>query len=127
MSKSRTKKTIKAARLAALNAGNSELGVGDSPTFLPSIELRFSESLLPPSDVRPSVRASQITADWFFCGLKNLKLVPKKGIDKGRALRHMATIIESWEPAHEVKTAAVARLFDLWFEDFTWERLKEEA
>lgn len=127
MSKSRTKKTIKAAKLAALSAGNSELGVGNSPTFLPSIELNFSESLLPPGDILPSARASKITSDWFFYGLKNLKLVPKKGIDKDRALRHMATIIESWEPAREVKTAAVARLFDLWFEDFTWERLKEEV
>jgi hypothetical protein len=60
--------------------------------------------------------------DWFFSGLKNMKATPKDGIDINKALRHIKTIMESWEPKHEHKGAAVAYLMSLWFEEITYDK-----
>jgi hypothetical protein len=62
--------------------------------------------------------------DWFFSGVKNLKMVPKAGVDAPKAMRHIKTILGSFEPQHEHKEAAVAFLLSEWFEDATWERAK---
>jgi hypothetical protein len=68
----------------------------------------------------------QFQSDWFYRGLKSTAgLKPKDGIDKAKALRHLATIQRSYEPKHEDKEAAVAYLASLWFEsDSTWECVK---
>jgi len=62
--------------------------------------------------------------DCFYSGVKNLDLIPKDGIDPGRAWRHIRCIMGSYEPKHEHKEAACAYLMSLWFEDATWERAK---
>lgn len=59
--------------------------------------------------------------DWFYCGVSNLELTAKEGIDKTKALRHIKTIMGSFSPAHEDKEAAVAYLLDHWFEPGKWE------
>lgn len=63
--------------------------------------------------------------DWFYCGLSKLEVKPKPGIDKDVALIHIQTIMRSFEPKHEHKTAACAFLMSEWFEDATWERKKK--
>lgn len=71
--------------------------------------------------------SNQLFNDWFCCGIKSADgLVPKEGIDKRKALRHIKTIMGSFEPKHEHKEAAVAFLFDKWFdgEQSKWERAK---
>lgn len=55
--------------------------------------------------------------DWFFRGIKGVKLIPKDGIDPNQALRHLKAIQGSFEPSHEHKEAAVAYLASLWFEE----------
>ncbi len=54
--------------------------------------------------------------DWFYRGLTKLELTPKEGINEEMALRHIRTIMGSFEPKHEHKEEAVAYLLDLWFE-----------
>lgn len=56
---------------------------------------------------------------WFFKGLKGASFEPREGIDPAKALRHLRTIIGSFEPKHEHKEAAVAYLASLWFTDWT--------
>jgi hypothetical protein len=69
---------------------------------------------------------NKLFSDWFFCGLNNLQLTPKAGIDKAQALRHIRTIMGSFEPGHNEKEAMCAFLFSEWFEDATWEPRKRE-
>jgi hypothetical protein len=56
-----------------------------------------------------------IVSTLFFRGGK-LKLKPRKGVDEAKAMRHIKCVLGSFEPSHEHKTAAVAWLFDQWFE-----------
>jgi hypothetical protein len=60
---------------------------------------------------------NRIFSDWFYNGLQKPRFVPHKGIDQVRALRHIQTIMGSWEPQHEDKESAVAYLLSLWFKD----------
>jgi hypothetical protein len=63
---------------------------------------------------------NKLQSRWFFTGLpKETVWVPKEGIDKDVALRHLKTIQGSFEPKHEHKEAAVAYLMSLWFESVT--------
>jgi hypothetical protein len=68
---------------------------------------------------------NRFVSDWFFCGLKDLKVTPKAGIDQGKALRHIKAIMASWEPQHEHKEAGCAYLASLWFEDVQYNLAKE--
>lgn len=84
--------------------------------------------LMPPYDAIPDefrgwrgTKWNDLFSDWFYTGLTELDLKPKPGIDKEQALRHIKTVMGSWEPKHEHKEAAVAYLLSLWFEDdSTW-------
>ncbi len=67
----------------------------------------------------------KLASDWFFSGVKNMKLVPKEGINTTKALTHIYTIQSSWTPGHNHKSAAVAYLLELWFESGTWEKIKD--
>lgn len=61
---------------------------------------------------------NRLTSKWFYDGLpEDTEFVPNKGIDAELAYRHIRTIIGSWTPKHEHKTAAVAYLMSLWFKD----------
>ena len=54
---------------------------------------------------------------WFFEGLKPEEVPDGKvGIERHKAIRHLAAIQRSYEPKHEHKRAAVAYLASLWFE-----------
>jgi len=67
----------------------------------------------------------QIVDDWFFGGIQHIVATPKVGVDKGIALRHIKTILGSYEPSHEHKTAGVAWLLSLWFDVFEYQKVKK--
>lgn len=66
--------------------------------------------------------SNQLFADWFYSGLTKLELVPREGIDKDKALRHIRAIMRSFEPKHEHKEATCSYLLDKWFESGKWVR-----
>jgi hypothetical protein len=66
----------------------------------------------------------KIFALWFFKGVSIVEAVPKPGVDKLRALRHIRCIMGSHQPKHEHKTAAVAYLLGEWFEKFEVQELR---
>lgn len=82
------------------------------------------EMLLPKYDQIPEEFKSnfnkwvQLFDKWFFNGLpKGTQFIQKPGIDQVKALRHIRTIMASYAPKHEHKTAGVAYLLSCWFED----------
>lgn len=98
----------------------------DTPCPVSDIDLAMGcnlVNLLPPYDNIPKEFKNQShpwckwQAKWFYEGLtRNQIPKSKEGIDKNRAIRHLRTIQESWEPKHEHKEAGVAYLASLWFE-----------
>jgi hypothetical protein len=73
----------------------------------------------------PGDRASKylrLVGDWFFVGIEGLRFDLKDDIDGGRVMRHIQTVLGSWEPKHEHKEAAVAYLLSLWTNDVKWKR-----
>lgn len=68
---------------------------------------------------------NKMVSDWFFCGIKDLKLKPKDGIDTHKAMSHIRAIMSSWEPKHEHKEAGCAYLLSQWFDDVQYKKLKE--
>ena len=89
--------------------------------------------LMPPMDEIPEeyqrgrTEWNRLVNEWFFCGIHDLQLAPKPGIDKAKALRHIKTIMGSYEPKHEHKEAACAYLFALWFDAGSWVKGKAEG
>jgi hypothetical protein len=56
---------------------------------------------------------------WFFSGLKPndlARLTPRAGVDRGKALAAIKTILASFAPKHEHKEAGAAYLLSEWFE-----------
>ena len=63
---------------------------------------------------------------WFMEGLPDtfqiaLKTIDDEQIDGQTAFRHLQVIQGSYAPKHEHKTAAVAYLSSLWFQDISYE------
>ncbi len=77
--------------------------------------------LLPPMSVIPKEFDDgdspylKVVSMWFYGGLKASTLVPREGIDKTKAIRHLQACLGSFEPKHEHKTAGVAYLMSQWF------------
>jgi len=63
--------------------------------------------------------------DMFFKGIRITKIIPKEGIDKDKAWRHIHIASSGWDSKHEHKEAGVSYLMSLWFEDVEWETIKE--
>lgn len=72
---------------------------------------------------------NRLFSDWFYAGIKGTDgLIAREGIDRKMALRHIRTVMGSFEPKHEHKEAACAYLFDKWFESTsTWERAERKS
>lgn len=96
------------------------------PTAVDDVLFVFPGSvshLMPPmAEIPPEFKEfynpwARVASKWFALGLKGT-LVPKEGIDKKAALRHLATVLRSFEPRHEHKEAAVAYLLSLWFDRY---------
>lgn len=58
--------------------------------------------------------------DCFLGAASEIELIPKEGINPGKAWRHLRCIMGSYQPKHEYKTAAVAYLLSLWFSTIRW-------
>lgn len=67
-------------------------------------------------------RWNRVFNDWFFSGASNLKVTPKEGVDKTRAMAHIKAVMRSFEPKHEHKEAGVAFLLDQWFSDVSYDK-----
>jgi len=55
---------------------------------------------------------------WFYTGGNLKTCIPKDGVDKTKAIRAIKSIMGSYSPKHEHKTAAVAWLLSEWFDKF---------
>lgn len=67
---------------------------------------------------------ADLVAAWFFSGIEITEKRPKDGIEADKALRHVGTILRSFEPKHEHKEAACAYLLSLWFDDIQYKPRK---
>lgn len=107
-----------------------------TPQEVDDITLAFPSDvlcLMPPYDQIPAefkrtCRWVMFQQDWFYRGIDPAGLIPRGGIDKRSALRHLAAIQGSFDPKHEHKEAAVAYLASRWFTDnSTWTVVKRQA
>lgn len=95
------------------------------PLEVTDVDLTFGggmEKLLPPYEEIPEeFRSSKtewnrIVSQWFFGGLpQGTEFIPKEGIDSNKAIRHIKTILHSFQPKHEHKEAGCAFLLSKWF------------
>lgn len=82
---------------------------GDMKKLLPAIHEI-------PEDFREEkTEWNRMVEQWFYGGLKSFDSVPKEGVDKGAAIKHMSAILKSFEPKHEHKMSGCAYLLSLWF------------
>lgn len=100
--------------------------IDDSTLAFPTsvASLMPDKAAIPEDIIQGRSKWCRVTSDWFFSGLRDIKWKPKKGIDQGKALRHVGAILGSWEPQHEEKEAAVAYLLSQWFEDVSYTKGK---
>ena len=101
----------------------------EKPQVVDALTVAFGgdmKNLLPPmkdipEDFQRETKTSQkwykFQSDWFFCGIKNIKIDTHEGIDPKTARNHLTAINGSFSPSHEHKQAAVAWLASLWFKD----------
>jgi len=87
--------------------------------------------LMPPREEIPEnflnkQKWDSLFRDWFYAGVQGLQFIPREGVDPEMAMRHLQTIMGSYEPKHEHKEEAWAYLASRWFEDATWEREKRK-
>jgi len=107
-----------------------------TPQDISDVDLAFPAEvmhLMPKYDEIPkqfkSERSSwgnKLFNDMFYSGLSKLELTPKPDIDPKKAFRHIRAIMGSFQPKHEHKEAAIAMLFEEWFEKADWERKERE-
>ena len=106
------------------------------PHELTNLDVAFGvgvEKIMPPySDIPDEFKHghtkwNDLMNDWFYCGISDLQVTPKEGIDKQKALLNIRAIIGSFEPKHEHKEAACAYLMSLWFDDATWKQAKKRS
>lgn len=70
------------------------------------------------ADTESIEKMSRIVGNWFFAGLpQETKFTPRDGVDKSKALRHVNTVMRSFEPKHEHKELGCAFLLDQFFSD----------
>ena len=112
-----------------MNANNKSVLLGfEHPKEITDLDMAFGgkmSELLPPYDKLPEDFQrrrnswTNMVDRWFFSGLpKDTPIVVKEGIDGQKALRHIKTIMSSFQPKHEHKTAGCAYLLSIWFQKF---------
>jgi len=94
----------------------------DLEGFIPSMD-EIPEEF---KQFNPNNKWLRVQADWFFCGITIVNIVPKPDVDVQKAMRHLAVIQRSLEPSHEHKEAAVAFLMSEWFEEFEYTVNKQD-
>lgn len=117
------------------NGGMTKMSKWDKPVDMSLMDSAFGKMglLLPrweeiPEEFKSFGGTGTVAKKWikvvddvFFRGIKIVEAIPKNGIDKKVAIRHLTSILHSWEPKHEHKTAGVAYLMSLWFDEFKYE------
>jgi hypothetical protein len=90
-------------------------------------ELQFSTTkFLPQYHMIPNqfkfghTKWNRLLSDWFYSGVTDLQLVPKRGVDVKKALRVIKAHMISFEPSHGHKEAGVAYMMSVLFEDAEW-------
>lgn len=64
---------------------------------------------------------TNIVDDLFFHGAKDIRCTVKDPtIEQRDIIKHIAMLLQSFEPSHEHKTAGVAYLLSLWCDDMTY-------
>lgn len=92
----------------------SKVRLGDIIPPRDSIPQEFDFSTLVNARSNPYYN---FVSKWFYEGIEQDKIPEAKpGIDRKKALRHIHTILGSFEPKHEHKFEAVSYLASLWFE-----------
>ena len=74
---------------------------------------------IPDEFTHASNRYVSFVSRWFFDGINPedvLRLKPREGVEKTRALSAIRAILGSFEPKHEHKNAGCAYLLSEWFE-----------
>jgi hypothetical protein len=82
--------------------------------------LPSKESIPEKFDMMSRTFQNDFVERWFFQGVSNEeveKLIPKKGVDKNKALVAIVSILRSMAPKHEHKIAGAAYLLSEWFEE----------
>lgn len=100
------------------------------PVLVSDLELTFGGNiakLLPSIDSIPKEfkdgksKWNKVINDWFYCGLKKCKWNPKEGVNPKDAIRHVGSVLSSFEPKHEHKMAGCAFLLSEFFNDVQYE------
>lgn len=101
------------------------------PKVVSDVDLVFPASvkhLMPPGSYeegpKPPEEATRMVTEWFMFGLKELIVEAHEGVDETKAMRHLRSILGSFEPKHEQKMWAVATLIHMWFKEYAWEANK---
>lgn len=105
-----------------------DIGMGpkDISTLLPDMK-DIPEEFKARNGVGEAKKWVKAVDDIFFSGVKGIKAVPKNKIDTRIAMGHMQAILHSFQPRHEHKTAGVAYLMSLWFEEFKYETVMDHV
>lgn len=99
----------------AMNAITAAFGGGSMRDLMPDYKD------IPEEFRRGHTKWNKFQREWFFGGIDATGLIPKDGIDKAVAIRHLAAINGSFDPKHEHKEAGVAYLASKWFKpESTW-------
>lgn len=105
------------------------------PRDISDVELAFpanvKDLMVPYEDIPDEYKHGNTTGnklftDMFFFGIEDIQLVPKKGIDPEKALRHIMAIARSFQPKHHHKEACVAYLLEEWFKKMKWKRCERK-
>ena len=113
---------------AAVGRSDSKALLGpDQLDQITDAEVAFSTTkFLPPYSQIPeefkrgNTKWNRLFSAWFFGGLKELRVAPKDGVDRQKALRCIRAHMGSFEPKHEHKEAGVAYMMSMLFDDAEW-------
>ncbi len=76
--------------------------------------------VLPREDnYKPKTKWVLIAKAWYWNGLnKDWKFIPKQGISKEGAIRHIQALLNTWFLTKEEKIRHSSKLMSLWFDNF---------
>jgi len=91
-------------------------GISFQPRAVSDMDLAFGgiDCLMPPKEAIPRDLyrfgngnwGSRLFNDMFYAGLTKLEIQAKPGVDREKALRHIKTIMRSFEPKPERQTCS---------------------
>lgn len=68
---------------------------------------------------KPKTKWLLVAKHWYWYGLnKDWKLIPKSGVSKEAAMKHIQALLNTWYLSKDEKVAHGAKLLSLWFDNF---------